>query len=352
MIENDKISIIIPIYNSEQFINKCLDSTINQTYKNIEIICINDGSTDNSLKILKQYQKEDNRIKIIDKKNQGVSAARNDGLKKVTGEYITFVDSDDWLENDAIGTLYCTLKKENADVVRGNYCINYNYENKDRKNKGKLCELQNQIFYTKDKTFANRIIDKFIDGTIPCYSWLFLIKKEKLKNIYFKEDIKIMEDAVFFHEFINQVDSIYFLDKSLYHYYCNPNSCTQSNEYYTRNMYNIIKVNKYLTEIITNGIFYSKERIELLNTTQLYSILNYFYYIYHFNNKSKQEIINEINKILNNKDMENIIKNSNSKLLPIYLRIFVILPIKKKYKILFILYDIRRMLVGIINLIK
>lgn len=349
IINQEKISIIIPVYNVELYLEKCLNSIINQTYKNIEIICINDGSKDNSLNILKKYQKKDKRITIIDKKNNGLSSARNNGIKVSTGEYITFVDSDDWLEKNAIEILYNTIKKENVDVVRGNYCINYDYNDTNIKNKGNLYKLENQKYYTQDKNFANKIIDKFITGKIPCYSCLFLIKKEITNKISFKEDIKFMEDTIFFQELMNNIDSIYLLDKPLYHYYQNPNSLSRSNKNYTKNMYILIEINKITNKIMINSKFYSKERIELLNTTQLYLILNYFYYIYHFNNKSKPEIINEINKILNNKDMENIIKNSNLKLLPIYIRIFVILPIKKKYKLLFILYNIRKTIIDTIT---
>ena len=101
MIKAALLSVIIPVYNVEPYLEQCLDSVINQTYKNLEIICINDGSTDNSLKILEKYQKKDNRIKLINQKNKGLSEARNAGLDVAKGEYIAFVDSDDYLELNA-----------------------------------------------------------------------------------------------------------------------------------------------------------------------------------------------------------------------------------------------------------
>ena len=98
MLNKPTVSVIIPVYNVEQYLSKCLDSVINQTFKNIEIICINDGSTDNSLKILNEYAMADKRIIVINQENSGVYAARNKGLQIANGKYISFVDSDDWIE--------------------------------------------------------------------------------------------------------------------------------------------------------------------------------------------------------------------------------------------------------------
>ena len=346
----DKISIIIPVYNSEQFIDKCLNSIINQTYQNLEIICINDGSTDNSLTVLNKYQKKDKRIKIIDKKNAGVSAARNDGIKLSTGEYVTFVDIDDWLELDAIEALYNTIKKENVDVVRGNYCITKNLNNESISNKGKLYNLKNKKIDISDLKNSKTVIDKIINGKIQCYVWLLFIKKEIIKNMHFKEEINFMEDTIFYQELMNQINSIYFLDKVTYHYYYNPNSLSRAKELYIKNMYILIDVHKSINKIINEGKFYSKERIIKLNNRFLYLILNYFYYIYHSTNKNKKEVINEINKILKHKYIQELIKNSKIKKLPLYLRIFITPVINKKYKLLFTLYDIRKSILNLITI--
>ena len=108
-----KISIIIPIHNVEKYLKRCLDSVEKQIYTNLEIILINDGSTDNSLEIAEEYAKKDSRIKIYSEANHGLSAARNLGLKQVTGEYITFIDSDDYVSNDYVSYLYSLLEKNN-----------------------------------------------------------------------------------------------------------------------------------------------------------------------------------------------------------------------------------------------
>ena len=111
------VSVLIPVYNVEKYLSRCLDSLINQTLTDIEIICVNDGSTDGSLKILKQYQEKDNRIVIVDKKNGGLPSARNAGLDRARGQYVGFVDSDDYVEPSMFETLYKTAKKKNSEVV-------------------------------------------------------------------------------------------------------------------------------------------------------------------------------------------------------------------------------------------
>jgi len=111
-----KISVIIPVYNVENYLEKCLLSVMWQTFNDIEIICVNDGSTDNSRIILEKYQKRDSRIKIIDKENGGLSSARNAGMKVATGEFYSFIDSDDWIENTMLEKLYNNITSLNTDI--------------------------------------------------------------------------------------------------------------------------------------------------------------------------------------------------------------------------------------------
>ena len=119
------ISVIIPCYNVENYVARCLDSVINQTYNNLEIICVNDGSTDNTLAILKDYAKKDSRIKIIDKKNGGLSSARNAGIEVASYEYVVFLDSDDWIEPNTY-ELAISKMDDDIDLVRWNVrLVNY-----------------------------------------------------------------------------------------------------------------------------------------------------------------------------------------------------------------------------------
>ena len=124
-----KISIIIPVYNVEKYLATCLDSVINQTYKNLEILLIDDGSTDSSGLICEQYSKKDTRIKTIHKKNGGLSDARNVGISYASGDYISFIDSDDFIDINTFTILNQYIKQYNADIITFNY---YDYYNKDK----------------------------------------------------------------------------------------------------------------------------------------------------------------------------------------------------------------------------
>jgi cellulose synthase/poly-beta-1,6-N-acetylglucosamine synthase-like glycosyltransferase len=128
-----KVSVIIPVYNTEKYLCQCIDSVVNQTLKDIEIICINDGSTDSSLQILNEYSNKDKRIIVINQNNSGLGAARNSGLKVAKGHYIGFVDSDDWIDLNYYETLYNGAIKNNADLVRTSYFHEYkNYQEKEK----------------------------------------------------------------------------------------------------------------------------------------------------------------------------------------------------------------------------
>tara|TARA_Y100000590_G_scaffold201045_1_gene228463 strand:- start:2556 stop:3410 length:855 start_codon:yes stop_codon:yes gene_type:complete len=125
-----KVSIVIPVYNVEKYLSKCLDSVCNQTLKDIEIICINDCSQDNSLEVLQKYAEEDSRIKLVDfKENKGVSVARNTGISLATGEYIGFIDSDDYIDFDFYEKLYKLAKKESADICKGSDLTVIDFDN-------------------------------------------------------------------------------------------------------------------------------------------------------------------------------------------------------------------------------
>ena len=146
----DTISVIVPVYNVEKYISQCLDSIINQTYSNIEIICVNDGTRDGSRKILEEYRKKDSRIKIIDKKNGGLSSARNAGLEVAQGEYISFIDSDDWIEETMIEKLYRNITSLDTDIA---ICGVHQYDEKKKE-----IDDSNKYYTLEyfDKSFDNR----------------------------------------------------------------------------------------------------------------------------------------------------------------------------------------------------
>lgn len=169
-----KVSILVPIYNVEEFLPECLDSLVNQTLKEIEIICINDGSKDDSLKIIKKYAARDDRIVIIDKKNSGYGDSMNRGLEKATGEYVGIVESDDFIDIDAFEKLYAIAKKYDVEVVKSNFYEYFGSTNSDK--------AVSNIFLLED---IGRVIDPREDSQIfyqlPCI-WAAIYKNDFLKK--------------------------------------------------------------------------------------------------------------------------------------------------------------------------
>lgn len=215
-----KVSVIVPVYNVESYLEECLDSLINQTLTDIEIICINDGSTDKSLDILREYEKNDSRIKCISKENGGLSSARNAGLANVTGEYISFLDSDDYLELTALEELYTVAKKDALDLVIFKL-INFDEDTKEKSvvPYHEMAPLKNQV---KDAVFSHKdILNQLVNLDVSVCTKFF--KKELISDLRFLEG-KIFEDNLFVMDYIFNANKIYFYDKHLYLRRVRPNS--------------------------------------------------------------------------------------------------------------------------------
>lgn len=209
-VENPLISIIVPVYNVEKYLRQCLESLINQTYKNIEIICINNGSTDKSSEILVEFAQKDSRIKIITQEKSGVSAARNSGLKIASGDYIMFVDSDDWTEIDACEKLITEAKLTGADVVLfSHYDV---FPNK--KNLYDISKNCKKSYYKFDN------IDDYIKNIIyaPGILWDKFCRKDFIENIAFIPDLAQSEDMLFWFEVLYNKPAISVFNQALYNY--------------------------------------------------------------------------------------------------------------------------------------
>ena len=201
----NKISIIVPVYNVEQYLGKCLDSIINQTYKNIEIILINDGSTDNSLEICNYYKEKDSRIIVINKENGGQSSARNSGLKVSTGNYIMFVDSDDKINLRCCELLIDTILKNNSDIVIGDSSSDEKEIDKDLQFDDNKVELINKdILY-----------NYFLDGKVA--PWGKLYKRSIISDIEFEHG-KISEDLDFNYRVFERCKNFSFIKLPVYYY--------------------------------------------------------------------------------------------------------------------------------------
>lgn len=211
-----KVSIIIPVYNACRYLAECLESVIAQTFQDIEIICINDGSTDDSVKILKEFQKRDARFIVINQKNQGVSAARNAGLEIATGKYIGFVDSDDTITPEFFETLYEIVEQNQCDVV---FSRSLSSERM----------IQNNRKYTR-KEIGSEILPLYFkeDGHNAIWNKLYAASLIQNNNLLFPVGKTHGEDAEFNILFLLYAESLFTVDYGGYHYRETEGSATRN----------------------------------------------------------------------------------------------------------------------------
>ncbi len=207
------ITIVVPVYNTAEYISRCLDSIINQTYSFLEIICVNDGSTDNSVKILQEYSKKDSRIKIINQENQGLSSARNTGLKHATGKFITFVDSDDEITPSMVYDLLNAIKSTNSDISICSFVETFQ--------NGKTKPFPHT---TKQKTYSTvqAIRAMLKEENFNLTATMKLYKASIVKNLTFPVG-KLHEDVGFTYRAITKASKIVFTpnDDYIYHHHSN-----------------------------------------------------------------------------------------------------------------------------------
>ena len=206
-----EVSIIVPMYNCEKYLKECVDSLLNQTYKDIKVILVNDGSPDNSVEIAKEYAKQDKRVVVIDnKENRGVSSVRNDGLDKLDTEYFCFVDSDDRVEKDYVSTLL-SMFDENTIFT----ACSYKYEKRNSKNfKSKKEKI---ITFTKNEALKEVVSDKTFFG----FTWNKMYKKSILNGVRYNKEVHAGEDLIFNIDYIDNCPEngiAKFTTKKLYHY--------------------------------------------------------------------------------------------------------------------------------------
>ncbi len=242
---NDLISVIVPIYNSEKYLNRCVTSILNQTYENLEILLINDGSKDSSLDICYSFKNKDKRIKVINKENEGVSLTRNVGIKNSTGKYLMFVDSDDYLHNAYIEEMYTYLRENKLDMVISsmtfvdeNYDFLRTYSYKSENVILNFNDITESIIKT---SYFNSVCKIIVSSKI--------VKENKMT---FNKELKFGEDLLFSYNLLQTVQNFGYLDFPGYYYLQNSSSATHKNSMEVVNKY--IADNKYVYNIIRQHI--------------------------------------------------------------------------------------------------
>ncbi len=248
-----KVSVIIPVYNIEKYLSRCLDSIINQTYKNLEIICVNDGSTDNSLNILEHYKKLDDRLIIISTKNSGQGAARNTGLEYATGKYTMFADSDDYMSSNMVENLVNCIEESGAEVVTSDFYTNNAHRDINQKY---FCHRQftkippNTKFINLD---VNNIIN-YLYVTVTCWGKIFLSDFLKNNNIQFPPN-NINDDVIFWADIYSRLKRLSYTPQAPYFYRRRSGSLMKLRN---ERVFDIIIAHKRVKEIFIQNNMYEK----------------------------------------------------------------------------------------------
>lgn len=205
---NPKVSIIVPVYNVEKYIRRCLDSIAAQTFTDWECICVDDGTPDGSGKICDEYAEKDSRFRVIHKENGGVSSARNAGLDATKGEWVAFVDSDDWIEKETYETAYKTAIEKSADLVQWNVLNEY------------YCKTMEDTFFSIGALDKSEVIKLLLTGEIPGYVFNKMFKQKMFSDgkVRFEERITMCEDLFFCITSIFHSRKFASVDKCMYHY--------------------------------------------------------------------------------------------------------------------------------------
>ncbi len=284
----NKISVIIPVYNVEKYIRKCLDSIINQTLKDIEIIIVNDGSPDNSQSIIDEYAKKDKRIISLIQENGRQGKARNNGLKHAKGEYISFIDSDDYIETDMLEKMYNKAKEEDSDIV---ICSNYHiYETTNKKE---------AIFIDEElmKDSINNKKNKLLNIISPCYK-IYRRSLIQKNNIFFMEKL-YYEDLAFSLKSLVLANKISYVNEPLYYYIIREGS-TMTSTNVIKNL-DIIKAFEDVITFLKDKKIYEKycSEIEFMAIDNLYISTIVRVIRSNASKNKKNEIISKLLKYFN-----------------------------------------------------
>ena len=294
--KNIKISVIIPVYKTEKFLEKCIRSVMNQTLREIEIICINDGSPDNSLKILKKLEKEDKRLKIINQENQGVCKARNEAIKIARGKYCINVDSDDWIEKEYLEEMYNVAEVKESDIVISDIFVDY-YDERNKNYIIKDLNISDEISLT-----GKEYINIFLTNNFKGYSWNKLIKRELYikNNIKYDENIYIFEDNEVILKLAYYSQKINKLNKAFYHYIKHKSiASSQSSEKFLRD------INISFKEI---NLFFKENKEEIFSNKLLIYWYNSLLIRLLYHKISNGEYVEIVFKLLNQISIVNLIK--------------------------------------------
>lgn len=303
-----KVSVVVPVYNKEKVLKKNIQTILNQTLSDIEIILINDGSTDNSGQICDELKYTDNRVRVIHQNNKGVSAARNKGISISTGRYIGFVDPDDWIEENMYENMYKKIKKTQAEVCLCNYSVDWK-----EKTQNVLLSTSSNIL-NKEQIFKILILNMIAPETVNSSEQgvmgsvcRLLIDRKTIGNsgISFKEGLPLMEDLLFSIKLLSTVDNVYIDEGVYYHYVQDNNSVTNNHRDGLYELHSTI--NNELVNYLKGNEFYKKS-IHRINNRYVNSAQT----VIRNEVQNKETIFRKLNNISRVCKNENLQKSLNT----------------------------------------
>ena len=314
-----KVSIIVPIHNVEEYLSRCLDSILSQTYENFELICVNDNSKDESASILEQYKKFDNRVVVYNNEFNCVAKTRNFGIDKASGEYIMFVDSDDYISSNMVEKLVECIEETNADVVVSDYFA-----------KNFRTDLSNAKFAYKaqlDHSLINSNVVKvdqnneynFLNFAVTCWNKIYSTKFLKTKNVTFPPMCPIYEDVVFWARVYLNADTIYYTPNAYYYYRKRRKGSLMAKR--DENTFFVVDIHKLMAEEFKKHNLYDKMKTFL----DYIMIRDYMVKMFQSNPDYKKRLYNSIKASkpnVNIEDMEKLNLSEESKLYLEYYKIF------------------------------
>ena len=296
-IKNPLISIIVPVYNAELYITKCINSLITQTYKNIEILLINDGSTDKTLMLITKISKNNERIKILAQENSGPSKARNFGLTTASGKYIAFIDADDYVDEKYIEILVENIKKNKSDLVVTDYV-------EDKGEVRRNIELFSFLNKDNEAKVDIKIVEE-ITVKLGGLVWGKLFKKNIIDNLNLKfdENLKMSEDLLFVLEYVTRIERI-SKAKGNYYFYNIQNQSSITHNYDTELFNQQLQVTKKVKIIIEKYKNINFDIDEIINF-RFKSAVMYAIYKESISSRSYKEKLKNIESFINNEEIKN-----------------------------------------------
>lgn len=326
---NPLISVIVPVYNVDKYLNRCIDSILNQTFKQIEVILVDDGSTDNSPIICDEYSNKYENIKVIHKKNNRVAAARNDGIKIATGKYIALVDSDDWIEPNMLEEMYNKAEEFHTDITM---C---DFRKVGAESEYTVSQPIREGYYDRNmielELFPCLIMFENIEFPPTISNWTCLFRRKFLieNNLFYDEDIHYCEDSIFGSKAMYNANGFYYMkNRYFYNYFYNPNSTTSTCNMKKWDSYLII--NDRLKEYFKDSKFDFSRQIKI---NMLYFTLNFLGEIEKSNleHKEKRKLCKEL---FSSESVKNIFKDFELPSVNYKLKI-ILLIIKHKMSLMY-----------------